>query len=46
MNGYTEISKQSLRAAIEWMADNLIPEEIFDDKKLQEWAESNGYVKE
>jgi hypothetical protein len=32
--------------AIEWIGDNLSPEEIFDIKELEMWAEDNGYIKE
>ena len=46
MNGYTSIEPSSLRAAIEWIADNPSTEDVYDDKKLSDWAESNGYVKE
>lgn len=46
MNGYNSVASGSLRAAMEWMADNLEPEDVFDDKKLSAWAEANGWVKE
>lgn len=46
MNGYTEVNRQALRAATEWIADNLSPEDVFDNKKLSAWAEENGYAKE
>lgn len=32
--------------AVDWVADNLEPDEVYDDNALQEWAENNGYIKE
>lgn len=31
---------------IVWINKKLPPEDVYDAKKLQLWAESNGYVKE
>lgn len=31
---------------LDWVADNVEPDEIYDDARLGEWAEENGYVKE
>lgn len=31
---------------IEWVADNMEPDEVFSDYKLQQWALNNGYRKE
>ena len=31
---------------IPWIGDNLDPDDVFSEKKLEAWAESNGYVKE
>lgn len=36
----------TLDNAIAWIDSNLDPDEVFDQKKLEAWAESNGYVKE
>jgi hypothetical protein len=41
-----KISKTALDNAIEWIASELDPDDIFTSKKLEAWAESNGYVKE
>lgn len=38
--------KSPLTLAVEWIAENLVPEDIFTDSQLEEWAEANGYVKE
>lgn len=59
------LPKNILETAVQWVADNMSPESIFDDdtlrkyvgrysqpddvfeeKELKAWAESNGYVKE
>ena len=29
---------------VEWIADHLEPEDVFDEKALCAWAEFNGYV--
>ena len=31
---------------VEWIGDNLEPEDVFDEKALSAWAEFNGYVPE
>lgn len=46
MHGYAKIQKAALDHAIEWMGKNLDPDDVFDEKDLIAWAESNGYVKE
>jgi hypothetical protein len=33
-----------LGEAIEWINDNLDPDDVFSDDKLRVWAEKNGYV--
>ena len=35
-----------LENAIEWIRDNMKPDQVFDDKDLEGWAEDNGFVKE
>lgn len=40
------IPSNILSEAIAWIADNLDPEDIFDEKELKQWADNNGYVKE
>ncbi len=32
--------------AVNWIIEIYDPEDIFDKKRLEEWAESNGYEKE
>jgi len=39
-----KMSATTLDRAIEWMADNLSPDDVFSEKQLKHWAESNGYV--
>ncbi len=31
--------------AIEWIEDNLAPDDVFDIETLDEWAEANGWVR-
>jgi len=40
------ISSSALEEAISWIKSNLEPEEVFDKNQLEEWAKTNGYVKE
>ena len=40
------ISSSALEEVISWIKSNLEPEEVFDENQLEEWAETNGYVKE
>lgn len=39
----TVISTSLLEDSIEWIADNLDPDQVFSDKQLASWAESAGY---
>jgi hypothetical protein len=41
-----KISTSALDHAIDWIAGNLNPDEVFSKSDLEEWAESNGYIKE
>jgi|AMFO01.1.fsa_nt_gi hypothetical protein len=34
-----------LESAIDWIASNLDPYDVFDEDALAEWAEPNGYTK-
>ena len=34
-----------LDKVVEWIRDNLRPEDIFEDDELAEWANDSGYVK-
>lgn len=40
------MSKTALDSAIGWISSNLNPDDVFSEKDLQHWAESNGFVKE
>lgn len=46
MQEHIDISLKSLDSAIQWMQQNLEPEDIFSEKQLSHWAEANGYIKE
>jgi len=41
-----KMSNTSLDNAIEWIQSQLEPDEVFTEKQLISWAESNGFVKE
>jgi hypothetical protein len=34
-----------LSESIDWINDNLKPEDVFDDIKLHQWAQENGYAR-
>jgi hypothetical protein len=36
---------QFMKSAIDWIAENMNPEEIFSTTQLDRWAESEGYIK-
>ncbi len=38
------ISDNLLDEASAWIAENLDPEDVFDEDKLHAWAEKKGYV--
>ena len=40
------MSTTSLDSIISWMQSNLEPDDVFTDKDLENWAESNDYKKE
>jgi hypothetical protein len=42
----TTVSKSALEFAIEWISNEFEPDDLFTEKQLSSWAESNGYVKE
>lgn len=53
MNSRLDDMMNSVEAAIdlqgvlvEWMKDNLEPDDIFTDSQLEQWSEKNGYTKE
>ena len=39
------ISPSLLEDAIDWIKSNLNPEDVFDEKSLDTWAEESGYEK-
>lgn len=41
-----KISYTALDSAIDWISSEFDPDDIFDTKKLEAWAEENGYTKE
>ena len=41
-----KMSTTSLDSAIEWMQSQLDPDDVFTEKRLENWAESNGYTKD
>ena len=41
-----ELTSYALANAIRWIGENLSPDEVFSDNKLNSWAESNGWVAE
>lgn len=43
---FTEAIMQNwpLDEAIRWINDNLAPDEVFDERILEGWAENNGWV--
>ena len=41
-----KMSSTALDNAIDWISSNLNPDEVFDEKQLKEWAESNSYTKD
>ena len=34
-----------LGSAITWISKNLVPEDVFEPKELEEWARENGFFK-
>jgi len=32
--------------AMEWIRNNLYPEDVFNEEALEKWAENNDYIKE
>lgn len=41
-----KMSTTSLDSAIEWIQSQLEPDDVFTEKQLGSWAESNGYSKD
>ena len=42
----TVINPYLLEAAVAWINDNMDPEDVFDVRKLEAWADNNEYVLE
>lgn len=40
-----ELFGEILPVVAEWMAENLVPEDIFTDSQLEDWAEQNGFTR-
>ena len=40
------ISSRLLEDSIDWIKDNLEPEDVFSKQQLREWATENGFVEE
>jgi hypothetical protein len=40
------ISSTLLEQAMQFIADNFEPEDIFEEDVMREWANENGYIKE
>ena len=41
---YINDDSEKLQAAIDWISDNLDPEDVFTDDQLEKWSENNDYV--
>lgn len=41
--GFT-IANSALENAIEWIASNLNPDDVFSDDQLESWAKSKGFT--
>ena len=42
----SDIYRRLLSKAIDWIGDNLSPQDVFSNEKLSNWAEENGYIEE
>ena len=38
--------RDNLDTILDWINDNMAPEDVYAEEKLTTWAEDNGYVKE
>jgi len=41
-----KIAESALQSAIDYISSEFEPDDIFTTKQLDEWATSNGYIKE
>lgn len=46
INTQITLDGSALDTAIDFIASNFSPEDVFSTKDLENWAESNGYTKE
>ena len=37
------MERNPLDKAIDWIADNMVPEDVFSQKQLEEWALESGF---
>lgn len=42
---FIESNVSLLNTAIDFINDNMEPDEVFDDVKLHQWAQENGYAR-
>jgi hypothetical protein len=40
------IPSDLLNDIVDWIADNLVPEDVFSEELLEDWAKDNRFVKE
>jgi len=46
MNENRDFGSEFLELILEYIGENFVPEDVFSEKQLSQWAEDNGYVKE
>ena len=39
------ISRDLLDTAVVWIGDNLLPDDVFSDEILEQWADDAGYTR-
>lgn len=37
------LNQDLLDVAVVWIGDNLVPDDVFSENQLENWAETNGY---
>ena len=40
------IPENLLEEMVEWIGNNLVPEDVYPDSTLEEWADDNGFSRE
>ncbi len=40
------IPENLLEEMVEWIGNNLVPEDVYPDSILEEWADDNGFSRE